>query len=163
MAPSESARKELSNEWSCHNVSTILPFFGNFCVPRVNALQFQVLVRKVSLRRDYEENVYTISKSDWRTASNISPIENGICMSRQISTNRRQNVRNSIRNIACEVSELKDIYRSQAKANELAEKRRAAWGLVAIMFQRVSVVASVVVLAAVVTGIFLQLEFRTQD
>jgi hypothetical protein len=33
MVPSESAPQELSNEWSCQYVSTILNFLGNFCVP----------------------------------------------------------------------------------------------------------------------------------
>jgi hypothetical protein len=33
MVPSESAPQELSNEWSCHNVSTILYFFGQFLCP----------------------------------------------------------------------------------------------------------------------------------
>jgi hypothetical protein len=32
MVPSESAPQELSNEWSCQYVSTILNFSGNFCV-----------------------------------------------------------------------------------------------------------------------------------
>jgi hypothetical protein len=31
--PSESASEQLSNEWSCQYVSTILNFDGNFCVP----------------------------------------------------------------------------------------------------------------------------------
>jgi hypothetical protein len=33
MAPSESAPQELSNEWSCQYVLTILNFLGNFSVP----------------------------------------------------------------------------------------------------------------------------------
>jgi hypothetical protein len=33
MVPSESAPRDLSNEWSCQYVSTILYFWGNFCVP----------------------------------------------------------------------------------------------------------------------------------
>jgi hypothetical protein len=33
MVPSESAPQELSNEWSCEYVSTILNILGNFCVP----------------------------------------------------------------------------------------------------------------------------------
>jgi hypothetical protein len=33
MAPSESASQELSNEWSCHYISTILNILANFCVP----------------------------------------------------------------------------------------------------------------------------------
>jgi hypothetical protein len=32
MVPSESAPQELSNEWSCQQVSTILNLLGNFCV-----------------------------------------------------------------------------------------------------------------------------------
>jgi hypothetical protein len=36
MVPSESAQ-ELSNEWSCQYVSTILNFSGNFCVPPLPA------------------------------------------------------------------------------------------------------------------------------
>jgi hypothetical protein len=33
MVPSESALQELSNEWSCEKVPTILNFGGHFCVP----------------------------------------------------------------------------------------------------------------------------------
>jgi hypothetical protein len=33
MIPSESAPQELSNEWSCRYVLTILNLLGNFCVP----------------------------------------------------------------------------------------------------------------------------------
>jgi hypothetical protein len=33
MVPSESALQELSNEWSCQYVSTILNFLGNFLCP----------------------------------------------------------------------------------------------------------------------------------
>jgi hypothetical protein len=33
MVPSESAPQELSNEWSCQYVTTILNFWGNFYVP----------------------------------------------------------------------------------------------------------------------------------
>jgi hypothetical protein len=32
MVPLESTPQELSNEWSCHYVSTILNILGNFCV-----------------------------------------------------------------------------------------------------------------------------------
>jgi hypothetical protein len=32
MVPSESAPQELSNEWSCREVSTIINVLGNFCV-----------------------------------------------------------------------------------------------------------------------------------
>jgi hypothetical protein len=32
MVPSESAAQELSNEWSCQYVSTMLHFWGNFDV-----------------------------------------------------------------------------------------------------------------------------------
>jgi hypothetical protein len=32
MVASESVPQELSNEWSCQYVSTILNIFGNFCV-----------------------------------------------------------------------------------------------------------------------------------
>jgi hypothetical protein len=33
MVPSESAPQELSNEWSCQYISTILKFLVNFYVP----------------------------------------------------------------------------------------------------------------------------------
>jgi hypothetical protein len=33
MVPSESAPQELSKEWSCQYISTILHFLSNFCVP----------------------------------------------------------------------------------------------------------------------------------
>jgi hypothetical protein len=33
IATSESAPQELSNEWSCQNILTILNVLGNFCVP----------------------------------------------------------------------------------------------------------------------------------
>jgi hypothetical protein len=32
LVPSESAPRELSNEWSCQYVSTIVNVLGNFCV-----------------------------------------------------------------------------------------------------------------------------------
>jgi hypothetical protein len=33
LVPTESASQELSNEWSCQYVLTILNFLGNFCAP----------------------------------------------------------------------------------------------------------------------------------
>jgi hypothetical protein len=35
IVPSESDPQELSNEWSCQYVSTILNLLGNFCVPHL--------------------------------------------------------------------------------------------------------------------------------
>jgi hypothetical protein len=46
MVPSESAPQELSNEWSCQYVLTILTFFGNFCVPPLVTIE---LMRKIKV------------------------------------------------------------------------------------------------------------------
>jgi hypothetical protein len=43
MAPSESTAQELSNEWSCQYLLTILNLFGDFCVPPI-----EVAIRKCS-------------------------------------------------------------------------------------------------------------------
>jgi hypothetical protein len=58
MVPSESAPQELSNEWPCHKVSTILNSFDNFCVPP--------LVTEVTVKSAYNNTTVIYLLGWWR-------------------------------------------------------------------------------------------------
>jgi hypothetical protein len=119
------------------------------------------LIRKRPRNDVGDEDIYTISRQ------NMSPliaIQNGTsnsCRKRLNATCRMQNLGNSLGRIASQVTELKDMYKSHSNAEDLADKTRTAWELVAVMIQRVAAVVCAVLLAVVCTGIFLRLAFRT--
>jgi hypothetical protein len=49
MVPTDSAPQELSNEWSCQYASTVVNFFGTFCVPpeRVKAFSKRAIFKGI--------------------------------------------------------------------------------------------------------------------
>jgi hypothetical protein len=58
MVPSESAPQELSNEWSCQYVSTILNILGNFCVLLVLHACMKVYFKNGDPFEKIAENVF---------------------------------------------------------------------------------------------------------
>ncbi|XP_064621204.1 neuronal acetylcholine receptor subunit alpha-10-like isoform X1 [Lineus longissimus] len=125
-----------------------------------------VLVRRIP-RTDYEEqNVYAMRNTNFRTSSlgTDARFQDGnACRNRLRSVSQRQCTWNSLHSIVSEVSDLRQIYQSQSKAENVAEETKTAWELIARMLRRFTAVACAVAFVAACTGIYLQLKFRPED